>query len=159
MAALTSLAAIHAALFEARGGGRRHQIKGMAFAAGRRAATTLETRTGRYRLSVVEAPEGLAGGGQGFLLRVEVMFESALPTEDVVARFSLTMREVQVARLLAGGSTNERIASALVISPHTARRHTERVLAKLHVSSRAAVGAAMRGEPDVCIAPELGLPA
>lgn len=60
--------------------------------------------------------------------------------------FGLTCREADVARLLARGERNARIAALLDISPHTARRHTEAVMLKLGVHSRAAVGPALRGE-------------
>lgn len=52
----------------------------------------------------------------------------------------LSARECQVARLLAEGRTTSAVASALGISPHTARHHTERVYEKLGVRSRAALG-------------------
>jgi len=58
--------------------------------------------------------------------------------------YGLTEREVEVARLLAEGRRNIAIASALGISPHTARHHTQRVLAKLGVHSRAEAGAKLR---------------
>jgi DNA-binding CsgD family transcriptional regulator len=45
-----------------------------------------------------------------------------------------------VALLLAERRSNTEIAGALGISPHTAKRHTERVLGKLGVSTRRAVG-------------------
>jgi DNA-binding NarL/FixJ family response regulator len=56
-------------------------------------------------------------------------------------RYRLTSRETDVAHHLALGQSNSEIASALSISEHTCRHHTERVLAKLGVRSRAAVGA------------------
>jgi DNA-binding CsgD family transcriptional regulator len=59
--------------------------------------------------------------------------------------YGLTPREIQVAMLLAQGRSNVAIAAALRISPHTARHHTQRVLAKLGVHSRAAAGALLRG--------------
>ncbi|HEX2778174.1 MAG TPA: helix-turn-helix transcriptional regulator [Gemmatimonadaceae bacterium] len=68
------------------------------------------------------------------------------PPDDRVSRLRLTTREADVARLLAQGQSNARIASLLAISPHTARRHTEAVMLKLGVHSRAAVGPALRGE-------------
>jgi DNA-binding NarL/FixJ family response regulator len=58
-------------------------------------------------------------------------------------RHRLTPREADVARLLALGKSNAEIAAALGISEHTGRRHTEQVLAKLGVRSRAAVAAAI----------------
>jgi DNA-binding CsgD family transcriptional regulator len=53
----------------------------------------------------------------------------------------LTVREEQVAWLLAEGRTSKGIGEALRISTHTARHHTERILAKLGVSSRAEAAA------------------
>ena len=52
----------------------------------------------------------------------------------------LTPREQQVAIELSHGSSNRDIAERLGVSVHTVRHHTERVLAKLRVRSRAAVG-------------------
>jgi DNA-binding CsgD family transcriptional regulator len=53
----------------------------------------------------------------------------------------LTGREVQVLRLVARGLSNQEIATALVISEHTARRHLQNIFAKIGVSSRAAATA------------------
>jgi DNA-binding CsgD family transcriptional regulator len=50
-----------------------------------------------------------------------------------------------VAAMLAQGRSNSAIAAALRISTHTARHHTQRVLAKLGVHSRAQAGAKVRG--------------
>ena len=49
----------------------------------------------------------------------------------------LTEREVQVLTLVASGLSNEEIAAQLVISPHTAKTHVNRVMAKLHAHDRA----------------------
>jgi ATP/maltotriose-dependent transcriptional regulator MalT len=54
----------------------------------------------------------------------------------------LTLREVEVLRLMAQGASNAAIAAQLVISVHTVKRHVASILAKLEVSSRA--GAATR---------------
>ncbi len=59
--------------------------------------------------------------------------------------YGFTPRELEVAMLLASGRSNVAIAAALRISPHTARHHTQRVLVKLGVHSRAAAGALLRG--------------
>jgi DNA-binding NarL/FixJ family response regulator len=59
-------------------------------------------------------------------------------------KYGLTRRELEVATLLAQGRTNTAIANTLHISTHTARHHTQRVLAKLGVHSRAAAGAKLR---------------
>jgi non-specific serine/threonine protein kinase len=53
----------------------------------------------------------------------------------------LTGREREVAVLLGRGLTNHQIAARLVITPGTAKRHVENILAKLGLSSRAQVAA------------------
>jgi DNA-binding NarL/FixJ family response regulator len=58
--------------------------------------------------------------------------------------YGLTARELEVAALLAQGRSNTAIAEALRISTHTARHHTQRILTKLDVHSRAEAGAKMR---------------
>jgi DNA-binding CsgD family transcriptional regulator len=72
---------------------------------------------------------------------------TALPHDDVLrSRFGLTRKEACVARLIAEDQTNEQIAAELSISPHTARHHTERVLAKLGVRSRTKVRTTLESE-------------
>lgn len=56
-------------------------------------------------------------------------------------QFGLTPAESRVAREIAEGKSNQLVAETLFISVHTAKRHTERVLQKLGVKSRAAVRA------------------
>jgi putative nucleotidyltransferase with HDIG domain len=50
----------------------------------------------------------------------------------------LTDREVDVLRLVAGGSTNREIATELVISPRTAEHHVQHIYTKIGGSTRAA---------------------
>lgn len=65
------------------------------------------------------------------------------PTREERLRgaYGMTPREVEVAELLALGLSNVGVAGRLRISPHTARHHTQRVLAKLGVHSRAEAAA------------------
>jgi DNA-binding NarL/FixJ family response regulator len=61
----------------------------------------------------------------------------------------LTRRELQVARLIAGGRSNKEIAAELVISQRTAENHVEHILTKLGFTSRAQVAAwAAASQPD-----------
>lgn len=53
----------------------------------------------------------------------------------------LTVRELQVLRLVAAGKSNREIADELFISEHTVARHVQNIFAKLAVSSRAAATA------------------
>jgi DNA-binding NarL/FixJ family response regulator len=59
----------------------------------------------------------------------------------------LTVRELEVLRLVADGLTNQAIADKLFVSDHTVHRHLANILNKLSVSSRAAAvaQAARRG--------------
>jgi DNA-binding CsgD family transcriptional regulator len=65
----------------------------------------------------------------------------AAPAADAAVLAALTPREAEVARLLARRATNEEVAAALGVSPHTARHHAQRVLEKLGLRSRRALGA------------------
>jgi len=53
----------------------------------------------------------------------------------------LTVRELQVLRLVTGGETNRAIAARLSLSEKTIDRHVSNIFAKLHVPSRAAATA------------------
>jgi len=63
------------------------------------------------------------------------------PAPAVQDEAPLTAREMQVARLIAGGHSNKEIAAELVISPRTAENHVEHILAKLGFTARAQVAA------------------
>ena len=85
----------------------------------------------------------LAREPSAYAASVAVVVERAehvvFPEGLLRARYDLTPREIEVARFLADGASNAAIANALGISPATARHHTEAVLAKLGVSSRARI--------------------
>jgi DNA-binding response OmpR family regulator len=71
-----------------------------------------------------------------------------LPDDELKARYGLTARQIAVARLVGEGCTNAEIAERLSVSYYTARNHTEQILLKLGVSSRAAVGALLYGRVE-----------
>jgi DNA-binding NarL/FixJ family response regulator len=57
--------------------------------------------------------------------------------DAALTRFNrLSRREQEVLRLIVEGYDHQRIASELVVSPHTARTHVQNVLEKLEVHSR-----------------------
>jgi DNA-binding NarL/FixJ family response regulator len=49
----------------------------------------------------------------------------------------LSLREIQVLHLVAGGASNPQIAEKLFVSPRTVSTHIEHILAKMVCSSRA----------------------
>jgi DNA-binding NarL/FixJ family response regulator len=65
-------------------------------------------------------------------------------TGDDPALASLSVREEEVLRLLAGGLTDRAIAEALTISPRTVESHVGSILAKLGVANRAEAAARYR---------------
>ena len=70
--------------------------------------------------------------------------EAILPSAgDIADITTLTVREAEVARLIAEGNTDQDIADRLEISVFTARRHAGSILKKLDLSSRAGVGLAL----------------
>jgi DNA-binding NarL/FixJ family response regulator len=94
-----------------------------------------EMRALRARL-MIQAPSRRASNGSS---------APELPrTVHFQLQYGLTPREMQVAMLLAEGRSNFEVASVLKVSPHTARHHTQHVLAKLGVHSRAQAGAKIR---------------
>jgi two-component system NarL family response regulator len=52
------------------------------------------------------------------------------------ARESLTLREIEVLKLLAKGLSNREIGAVLGCSPLTAKTHVQRILEKLHAANR-----------------------
>jgi DNA-binding NarL/FixJ family response regulator len=103
-------------------------------------ASVFEMRTHRARLrgEVHEPP--LDG-----LVRLNGRAPQPAPAAvNLHIEYGMTPREIEVAMLLTEGCSNRTIAHRLGISPHTARHHTQRVLVKLGVHSRAEAGARLR---------------
>ena len=94
-----------------------------------RDAVTLELEAARAVFDQLGAAPDLA--------RVDSLTPRAAPGEAQ----GLTLRELQVLRLVAAGETNKRIAAELVLSDRTIDRHVSNIFTKLGVSSRAAATA------------------
>jgi DNA-binding CsgD family transcriptional regulator len=62
-------------------------------------------------------------------------------SEPTASPWGLTVREIEVLRLVASGMTNREMAEDLVISEHTVARHLQNIFAKLDISSRSAATA------------------
>jgi DNA-binding CsgD family transcriptional regulator len=93
----------------------------------------------RFHATMVLAGNDVAAQDIGvmIMLRREPIANPPQATESSLAhRFGLTPQEARVAILLADQRSNREIADRLGVSVHTARHHTERVLAKLQIHSR-----------------------
>lgn len=84
-----------------------------------------EVKSGRFDAEAVEAV--LAAAGHRVRRRRE-------------GPSGLTLREVEVLKLLARGLSNKEIAEQLTITPKTVSNHTEHIYSKLEISTRAAAG-------------------
>ena len=68
---------------------------------------------------------------------------SQLTPQQIMAACGLTLRQAEVALLIADGRSNPEIAERLGISRFTARNHAEQILARLKVESRWQVARAL----------------
>lgn len=99
----------------------------------------------RYTLRATRMDAGL-GPRAVVLVSVRARGTGGAPHRDLRRRFALTARQAEVATLLAAGASNAQIAAALGVTEHTARRHTEAVMRKMRVESRAQVAAKVLSE-------------
>lgn len=121
------------------------EVRAMQFGAGTPTARKLvRTRLACYRMS---ACSYAAAGATTPMILVSLTLQPRWERSDdeLRAAFGLSVAEVRIARLLAQGHRNATIADMLCISEHTVKRHTEGVLRKLGVSSRAQVGPRIAG--------------
>lgn len=107
-------------------------------ALGRTGERVVRTGRGAYRLSASIAGES-GPPPRGVMVLVEPSFREPRSDAEIRETYRLTAQEIRIARALGEGLPNDEVARALGISPHTARRHTEHVLDKLGIASRAQV--------------------
>jgi DNA-binding CsgD family transcriptional regulator len=92
-------------------------------------AAELELEAALATFSELEAAHDIA--------RLNLLRSRAGPSDT----HGLTLRELEVLRLVAAGGSNREIAESLVISEHTVARHLQNIFSKLGVSSRTAASA------------------
>jgi len=111
---------------------------------GQPAEVEVATRAGRYRMRARILAQRIREIRTRTVLVTIERAAAHLPSQAcLMRRFGMTAREADVALLLARGKRNTAIAEELLISTHTARHHTESVLAKLSVHTRAEVSRAI----------------
>ncbi len=76
-----------------------------------------------------------------FLREREERREGSVESAAALPRLDLSPREWEVAKLVATGATNVKIAGALFISPSTVSTHLERIYGRLEIHSRAELAA------------------
>lgn len=120
------------------------------------AATTLPSATREikvngqaYTLRGSLAPAWMLGRDPGVIVTVEATSTRTASDADLRERFGLTTREVEVARLVASGLSNQALAEKLGVSFFTARNHVERLMGKMSAMNRAHIGALVRGDGPV----------
>lgn len=117
---------------------------------------TSTTPSGNYRLSVSVLNTALLCDSASFVVILERTGPPPFPSDLIKQRYRLTGREIEVVELLAAGLTNSEIAGRMGVSTHTAHHHTESVMMKLSLHSRAQIPALVRsirdGDLEVSIA-------
>jgi DNA-binding CsgD family transcriptional regulator/PAS domain-containing protein len=110
-----------------------------------RATVSVRTATAQYNISAVFMEDSWTGRGATVVVLVDPTGTRGLDARELATHFHLTPREIEVAQLLRQGLSSKQIAGSLGLSINTARRHVERVLAKLDVHTRAAAAARLSG--------------
>lgn len=105
------------------------------------AQRVVRTCRGTYRVSVTFTLSGGVGTRPAALVFLEDQQAGYPRQEEIVRRWGVTVRQAEVACLLARRKTNVEIARTLGVSEHTARHHVEAVMGRLGVHSRRRVAA------------------
>ena len=100
----------------------------------------LELSGGSYRLVASCAPAGMLLPDAAVLVLLNRLSPGLPTTRELRISFGLRGREPQVALLAAEGLSNADIAQRLRLSAHTVRHYLERVLDRLGLHSRKALG-------------------
>jgi DNA-binding CsgD family transcriptional regulator/PAS domain-containing protein len=108
-------------------------------------STTSATRdvrmtSGAFTVRGALAPAWMFGLDHGVIITIERRVARPLTDDELRARYGITTRELEVARAVAEGLSNQALAERLGVSFFTARNHVERVLGKLGAQNRAQVG-------------------
>jgi DNA-binding CsgD family transcriptional regulator len=99
-----------------------------------------------YQLRGTLATGWSPAGQPGVLVTAAYELVNPLTDIELRSRYGLSAREIEVARLVAAGLSNQEVAERLGVSYFTARNHVERLLSKLGVGNRSRVGAVLRNE-------------
>ena len=107
---------------------------------------TVRLGAAAYELRGSIVGESLLGPRPAVLVTVTTSTTEPLTDDDLRRQYGLTTREIEVARLVAAGLSNNEIGERLGVKFFTARNPVERALSKLGVASRHRVGPLLRNE-------------
>jgi predicted ATPase/DNA-binding CsgD family transcriptional regulator len=109
---------------------------GVALAAAGERQPAVERHAEAYRIARKLGARPLAGRAAAAIEELGESAEQRLGRGAADGDGSLTRRELEVVRLVAGGRTNREIAEELFLSPRTIDMHVRNILAKLDCRSR-----------------------
>jgi DNA-binding CsgD family transcriptional regulator len=109
------------------------------------AQSEVRTVLGTYKISAVFLELGFASASHKVIVLLTAARAAAADIAGMGDKYRLSQRELQVAQLLRRGLGTRDVAACLGISVNTTRRHTENILAKLGVHSRAQAVATLGG--------------
>jgi DNA-binding CsgD family transcriptional regulator len=112
----------------------------------RQAVRQVQLANSRVRLRASYLGSIPPGRDAAILIALQPVHSDHVTVQSLGERHRLTHQEARVALLLAERKSNEEIGRVLGISLHTARHHTEHVLAKLGLHSRSEVAALLARE-------------
>jgi len=131
-------------------------LPGFIYAAATRAATSaaqvpeparvrLQTGDGRWIIAWAAPLTRGPRAGNGYAITLErARADDLAPL--LMRAWALTPRERQVARLVMDGLSSDAIAAALFVSAHTVRDHLKAIFAKVGISRRRDLAAALAGQ-------------
>ena len=99
------------------------------------ASARLRSPSGRWLVVHASSLTGADGGAGPTALTIEPA-KSAQMAPIIVEAYCLTAREQDITHAVARGMSNQEIAAALFLSPHTVRDHLKAIFTKVGVGSR-----------------------
>ena len=70
------------------------------------------------------------------LLSIKKSESEKIDFDEIIVKYELTVREVEVSKLVAQGLSNKTISEKLFVSVNTVKSHMQRIYNKLNISTR-----------------------
>jgi DNA-binding CsgD family transcriptional regulator/pimeloyl-ACP methyl ester carboxylesterase len=102
-----------------------------------RLSAEVAARATNGRLVLIDGDDVYGDADQGIQAIEDFLTQLAANQKTPIAAGDLSVRELEVLRLLAAGRSNQQIADELVISLNTVRKHVSNILSKTEAANRA----------------------